>query len=307
MNEHKIVRKLMGSVFELIIIDNDKERAERFLEEGVNEIKRLENLLTEYQNSSFTSLLNKSAGVNPVPADKETYELILRCLQLSQLTQGSFDITVGPLKRLYNFRNEGFSLPEKSQIKKALSVIGYQHISLMEDWNVYLKKKGMHISFNAIGKGYAADCVKKMWQQTGVEKGVVNASGDLTVIGKKSDGQLWKIGIADPDNPDNILCYIPIDDASVATSGDYEQYFMKNGIRYAHTLDPKTGKPVTGIKSVTIISPKAELSDALATAVFVMGVKPGLHFINQLPQTHCLIIDDRNQISYSSNLVFEYV
>ena len=306
MEEYKIVRKLMGSIFELIIIDSDKQKAERLLEAGIFEIKRLENILTEFDKTSFTSLINQNAGVLPVKVNSEIYELISRCLHLSKLTQGSFDITVGPLKKLYNFKNEDFILPDKSSIKKALGLVGSQLISLAEDQSVFLKKKGMHISFNAIGKGYAADCVKQIWRDMGVENGIVNASGDLTVLGKKADGKLWKIGIADPDDPNNILCFIPVENSSVATSGDYEQFFVKNNKRYSHTIDPKTGKPVTGIKSVTVVSPRAEFCDALATAVFVMGIKVGIHFINQLPQTHCLIIDDQNQISHSTNLTFDY-
>jgi len=301
-----MTRKLMGSAFELIVLEDDKNLAELALEAGLNEIKRLEELLTEYEQTSFTSLLNKNAGKIPMQAEEEVYDLLKRCINVSQLTQGSFDITVGPLKKLYNFKNERFILPDKKAVKNALKLTGYQNISLLEDRNIFLQKTGMHISFNAIGKGYAADRVKKLWTNMGIQNGVVNASGDLTVLGKKADGEAWKIGIADPDDPEKILCYLPIDNASVATSGDYEQYFVKNGIRYAHTIDPKTGKPVTGIKSVTVISPGAELSDALATAVFVMGIKTGIHFINQLPHTHCLIIDDHNRISHSANLTFEY-
>ncbi|MCF2445181.1 FAD:protein FMN transferase [Dyadobacter sp. CY345] len=306
MDEFRLVEKLMGSAFELIIKDHDKARAEKFLAEGRDEIKRLENLLTEFADSSFTSLINKNAGVKPVQVDGEVYQLIQRSVGLSNLTQGSFDISVGPLKKLYNFKNEQFVFPEKSAVKKVLQFVGFQHISLLPDNHVFLKKKGMFISFAAIGKGYAADKVKKMWQQKGVENGVINASGDLTVIGKKTEERPWQIGIANPDQADDILCFLPIENASIATSGDYEQYFMRGGKRYSHTIDPRTGNPVSGIKSVSVVSPGAELCDALATAVFVMGVEVGLHFINQLPQTHCLIITDKNEVFHSRNLNFKY-
>ena len=306
MKEYKVVHKLMGSVFELIVVDNDKDRAEYLLRAGVAEIKRLEHNLTEYAKSSFTYRINENAGIQPVRVDQETYNLLMRCLQLSRLTQGSFDITSGPLKKLYNFKSESFALPDRNTIRAALELVGYEGIFLLDNEHVFLQKKGMHISFNAIGKGFAADCVKQMWIKMGVENGVINASGDLTVLGKKANGDLWKIGIGNPDQPEKVLCYLSVENASVATSGDYEQFFVNNGIRYAHTIDPKTGKPVTGIKSVTVVSPRAELSDALATAVFVMGIKTGIHFIDQLPQTHCLIVDDQNQISHSSDLVFEY-
>ena len=306
MDEFRLVEKLMGSAFELIIRDSDQTRAEALLMQGRDEIKRLENLLTEFDKSSFTSLINENAGIKPVQVNVEVYQLIQRCIGLSNLTQGAFDITVGPLKKLYNFKNEQFVFPEKSAVKKTLSSVDFKHISLLPDNYIFLKKRGMHISFAAIGKGYAADKVKKLWLEKGVAHGVINASGDLTVIGKKEDERPWQIGIANPDNTQDVLCFLPIQNASIATSGDYEQFFMRGGTRYAHTLDPRTGKPVSGIKSVTVVSPGAELSDALATAVFVMGVEVGLHFINQLPQTHCLIINDKNEVFHSRNLNFKY-
>lgn len=306
MDEFRLVEKLMGSAFELIIVDSDKIRAEQLLEEGRDEIKWLENMLTEFDQSSFTSMLNESAGIRPVEVDVEVYELIRRCIHLSNLTQGAFDITVGPLKKLYNFKNEGFVFPEKHAVKKILSFIGFQHISLLDNHKIFLKKKGMHISFAAVGKGYAADKVKALWLEKGVQNGVINASGDLTVIGKKSEEKPWQIGIANPDMANEVLCFLPVENASVATSGDYEQYFMRNGKRFSHNIDPRTGKPVSGIKSVTVISPGAELCDALATAVYVMGIEVGLHFINQLPQTHCLIINDKNEVFHSRNLNFKY-
>ncbi|MBE9465752.1 FAD:protein FMN transferase [Dyadobacter subterraneus] len=306
MNEFRLVERLMGSAFELIIVGDDKSRAENLLREGRDEIKRLERLLTEFDESSFTSQLNLNAGIKPVRVDAEVYELIKRCVNISNLTQGSFDITVGPLKKLYNFKNEQFVYPEKHAVKKTISLIGSQHISFLSDNFIFLKKKGMHISFAAVGKGYAADKVKQLWLSKGVKNAVINASGDLTVIGKKSEEKPWQIGIANPDAASEVLCYLPIENASIATSGDYEQFFMHNGKRYSHNIDPITGKPVSGIKSVTVISPGAELCDALATAVYVMGVEVGLHFINQLPQTHCLIINDKNKVFPSRNLNFKY-
>jgi thiamine biosynthesis lipoprotein len=306
MDEFRLVEKLMGSAFELIIVDCDKIRAQQLLEEGRDEIKRLENLLTEFDQSSFTSLLNENAGIKPVQVDPEVYQLIQRCINLSKLTQGTFDITVGPLKKLYNFKNEDFVFPEKSAVKKNLALTGFQHISLLENHEIFLKKKRMHISFAAIGKGYAADKVKALWLEKGVQNGVINASGDLTVIGRKTGEKPWQIGIANPDSANEVLCFLPLENASVATSGDYEQFFMRNEKRYSHNIDPRTGKPVSGIKSVTVISPGAELCDALATAVYVMGIEVGLHFINQLPQTHCLIITDKNEVFHSRNLNFKY-
>jgi thiamine biosynthesis lipoprotein len=294
--------KLMGSDFEFVIIDGEPELA---IDEAVGEVQRIEELLTEFSPTSQTSLINENAGIRPVFVDDEVFRLIKRCKDISELTQGAFDITCGLLKRLYNFKGGSFRPPEESALRAALGKTGSRKIQLTEPNRVFLTRQGMHIAFGAIGKGYAADMVKRKLIQRGVTNGVINASGDLTTFGRRADGSLWKVGIADPNDPTRLLFWIPLENASVATSGNYEQFFELNGIRYSHNIDPRTGMPVRGIKSVTIVSSSAELSDALATAVTIMGVDVGLHFIEQLPGTHCIIINDQNKIFTSRNLRVE--
>lgn len=146
-----------------------------------------------------------------------------------------------------------------------------------------------------------------MWLAGGVVSGYVNASGDLNAFGAKANGLPWNIGITNPDDREKIAMYVPLYGASVATSGDYEQYFIHKGTRYSHTIHPHTGWPVAGVKSVTVFSPSAELSDALATAVFVKRPKDGIDFINQLPQTHAIVIDEKNQLHFSKFLQYEAI
>ena len=291
----------MGSAFEFVIVATEA-RGEALLDAAVQEVKRIEYLLTEFSETSQTALLNRSSGGAPVTVDTETYALLQRCIMLSRLTQGAFDITAGVLKRLYNFKGGALVWPDPNTREQTLRKVGCQHIQLFDDHRVLLEKTGMRIGFGAIGKGYAADRVKTLLQREGVESAVINASGDLTAWGLRVDGTPWKVGIADPDDPARILLWLPADRVSVATSGDYEQFFERDGVRYSHNIDPKTGLPVHGVKSVTVVSASAELSDALATAVFVMGAEVGLHFISQLPETHCLIIDSDNNVHISKNL-----
>ena len=302
LKEYSIQSKLMGSAFEFIVLAENKTAGDHWLNESIRETKRIESLLTEFDESSQTSFINRNAGIRTVTIDKEVYELIERSNRISRLCDGAFDISAGVLKKLYNFRGENFTLPDHNKIKEALSKTGYQKIELSPPDKVYLSTIGMRIGFGAIGKGYAADQVKKLLQKNGVSSGVINASGDLTAWGNRANGEPWKTGIAHPDNPSEIIVWLPVNELSVATSGNYIQYFDVNGVRYSHNIDPKTGYPVTGIKSVSIISPCAELSDALATAVTVMGVNNGLHFINQLPQTHAIIVDEKNNIYSSQHL-----
>jgi FAD:protein FMN transferase len=307
MNEYRISAKLMGSAFGLVVVHEKEKVARELLNAGIQEIERIENLLSEFRPGSITSRINNEAGIKAVPVDDEVYGLTERCLQVSAITQGAFDITIKPLKALYNFKNRFFILPSNQIIRETLRNTGFKNIILdKENKSVFLSRKKMAISFASIGKGYAADRVKQKWINTGLHAGVINASGDLTTIGQRADGTPWKVGIAHPDKKNEIMFYLPVCDASIATSGDYEQYFMHNGTRYSHIINPKSGLPVKGIKSVSVISGSAELSDALATAVYVMGVESGLYFINQLPDTHCLILNEKNQSFFSKNLVLSY-
>ncbi len=301
LQEFRRQAKLMGSAFEFVILADDGA-GENLLDIAVEEVKRIEYLLTEFSESSQTSLINRCAGIRAVEVDAEVYALIKRSKEISAITQGAFDVTSGLLKKMYNFKGRQFTLPDEAQLKKALACVGYVHINLLDGHRVYLDKPNMHIGFGAIGKGYAADSVKELLVKNGVTSGVINASGDLTAWGTRADGKPWKVGIANPNDRDQTMAWIPIQQASVATSGDYEQYFEIEGIRYSHSINPKTGKPVKGIKSVTIVSPRAELSDALATAVTIMGVEVGMHFIEQLPHVHCLIVTDENKVFTSKHL-----
>jgi FAD:protein FMN transferase len=294
--------RLMGSDFELIVVDENPEQGQEHLLAGINEIRRIEALLTEFSETSQTVHINRQAGIGPVTVDAEVYGLLERCRQLSRLSQGAFDVSAGVLKPLYDFKRGQAGFPTRSLLNTARQRVGYHHIDLMPGNRVFLRKQGMRIGFGAIGKGYAADRARALLEARGVKQGVINASGDLTAWGTQPDGSPWKIGIADPTSPDKVLLWLPVENASVATSGNYEQFFDDNGIRYSHNLDPRSGLPTRYLKSVTVVSSHAELSDALATAVMVMGIDVGMHLINQIPGTHCLLINEHNEVITSKQL-----
>jgi thiamine biosynthesis lipoprotein len=302
LKEYTSHHHLMGSAFEFIVVAENEHEGKALLEQSVTEVKRMEALLTEFSEESDTARINRNAGQGEVQVDEEVFQLIERCNNISKLTGGAFDISAGSLKKLYNFKGERFELPDHQTILAALNKTGYTRIELKTPDKVRLSVPGMHIGFGAIGKGYAADRVKLMLKQKGVKSGVINASGDLTAWGTRVNGDPWKTGIAHPDDLSKIILWLPLDDMSVATSGNYIQYFDFKGLRYSHNIDPKSGYPVRGIKSVSIISPSAELSDALATAVTVMGKKAGLYLIDQLPNTYCIIVDEYNKIFSSKKI-----
>lgn len=304
VSSHQRVMKLMGNRFEITVVSDDAEWANRRIDDAVDEISRLERLLTTFNESSQTQEINRYAGIKPVKVDQEVFDLIQRSLRISKLTQGSFDITYGSIdKRLWNFDTNMTSLPDKDVAKESVRLINYRNVLLNEsDCSVYLKEKGMRINFGGIGKGYAADRAKYVLQHRGVLNGIVNASGDLTTWGRQPNGKEWTIGIADPNKKQTPFSFLNITDMSVATSGNYEKYAIIDGKKYSHTINPKTGLPIEGIKSVTIITNNAELADAMATPVMVMGIKAGLNLINQIKNIACIIINDNDKVYTSDNI-----
>ncbi len=304
LQSFKRIQKLMGNTFELTVVAEDEAWANAKLDRAVDEIKRIEALLTTFDERSQTNHINQQAGVAAVKVDREVFSLIERSIRISKITDGAFDLSYGSIdKRLWNFDQHMSALPSADQAKAMVRLINYQNIILdHENCTVKLKEKGMRIGFGGIGKGYAAEMAKALLKREGVVSGIVNASGDLTAWGNQPNGQPWTIGVVNPDHKQLPFSYLNVTDMAVATSGNYEKYVMIDGIKYSHTINPKTGLPVRGIKSVTIISPNAEIADAMATPVTIMGVKAGLNLINQIHHLACIIIDDNNQIYTSKNI-----
>ena len=304
LTEFRKTERLMGNSFEITVVGEDEFWAHEKIDLAFAEIRRIERLLTTFDDNSQTNQINRQAGISPVKVDKEVFDLIERSLRISAVTDGAFDITYGSVdKRLWNFDKTMTALPDPNTAKSMVRLINYRKVILdKDDCSVMLKEKGMRIGFGGIGKGYAAEMAKALLKKEGVHSGIVNASGDLTAWGYQPNGEPWTIGIANPDNAGLPFSYMNITDMAVATSGNYEKFIIINGSKYSHTINPKTGLPVTGIKSVTIISPNAEIADAMATPVTIMGVRAGLNLINQIQHIECIIIDDDNKIFSSKNI-----
>ena len=304
MEIHQKIVKLMGNRFEISIVSDDKNWALQRIDLAIKEIQRIENILTTFNEKSQTNLINKYAGIKPIKVDLEVINLIERSIRISNLTQGAFDITYGSIdKKLWNFDTNMTSLPSKALAKKMVRLINYKNIEIDKSSStVFLKEKGMRIGFGGIGKGYAAEMAKKEMQNHAVQSGIVNASGDLTVWGNQPNGKPWTIGIANPNNANFHFSSLELTNTSIATSGNYEKYISINGKKYSHTINPKTGLPIEGIKSVTIITPNAEFADAMATPISVMGKDVGLNLINQIKDLEGIIIDDFDNIYTSKNI-----
>ncbi len=303
---YKRTLKLMGSRFEITVVANSETEANHFMDVAIEEITRIEKLISSWDPNSETSAVNAAAGKNPVKVSPELFKLIQRAISISKLTDGAFDITYASMDRIWKFDGSMKEMPSEEMIKASVEKVGYQNI-VMDEANstVFLKKEGMKIGFGAIGKGYAADKAKELLISKGVVAGIINASGDMNTWGKQPNGKDWMVAITNPMDKNKAFALLPIEHGAVVTSGDYEKYVNFNGKRYAHIIDPRTGYPATGIISATVFAPKAELADALATSVFVMGIDAGIDRINQLPHIECIIVDDQGKIHQSENIKIE--
>jgi FAD:protein FMN transferase len=303
----KRVLKLMGTRFEFTAVATDNDLADNGIEIGIKEVRRIEKIISSWDGNSQTSKINHQAGLQPVKVDQELFDLVARSLRISELTNGAFDISFASVGRLWRFDGSMLQPPAPDLIKASIAKINYRNIILNpQDTTVFLREKGMRIGFGAIGKGYAAEMAKQAMIAKGIESGVVSAAGDLTTWGKREDGQVWDVAIAKPDKSHKIMAWLIADNTSVVTSGNYEKFFMYEGKRYSHILDPRTGYPTTGIKSATIVCTNAELGDALATTMFVLGQDEGLALINQLNGIECLLITDNDELISSNNLSINF-
>lgn len=298
--------KLMGSRFDITVVAQNEEIGYINIEEAIAEISRIEKLISSWDPDSETSLINKNAGIKPVKVSDELFKLIERAKVVSEITDGAFDISYASMDEVWKFDGSMTHPPTPAEIKRSIARVGYKKIILnSEQGTVFLKDVGMKIGFGGIGKGYAADRTKELLISKQVKAGIINASGDLTTWGTKASGEKWLIGIANPLSKEKIFSWVPVVESSVATSGNYEKFVTFNGTKYSHIIDPRTGYPTSGINSVSIFSKSAELCDALATAVFIMGRDSGLAFIDQLPGTEAIIVDSNNKIFKSSGILFD--
>ncbi|WP_350287333.1 FAD:protein FMN transferase [uncultured Croceitalea sp.] len=303
VNVSKVV-KLMGTRFDITVVAQSEDIGYIYINEAIAEITRIEKIISSWDGNSETTKVNKNAGLQAVEVSEELFGLIERAKKISEITDGAFDISYASVDTIWKFNGAMKQLPSKETVAASVAKIGYNDIILdTEKSTVFLKKKGMKIGFGAIGKGYAADKAKALLMSKGVPGGIINASGDLTTWGTKDTGEKWMVGITNPLDKTKVFSWLPVIESSVATSGNYEKYILFKGQKYSHIIDPRTGYPTKGILSVSIFAKSAELCDALATAVFIMGRDSGIHMINQLEGVEVVVVDEENEVHKSSGIV----
>jgi thiamine biosynthesis lipoprotein len=294
-NDLNIFRRamwLMGSQFEISVVGNDRLWAEDRITIAVNEINRVEKLLSTFSDSSKVNEINRNAGISPVKVDAEIFRLIDRSLQVSELTYGAFDIT---------YFSADAQNDEHGNTPVLSTCNSYQNVVLdAKAMTIFLKEKGMRIGFAANSKGYAADRAKYVMQMHGISSGVININGDLLTWGLQPNNEPWTVGAADPEQSMQPYADLNISNMSVASAVNAEKYTGANTKKYIRIANLKKGFPVSEITSVSVISPSAEFSDAMANPLMTMGINAGMYLINKLNQIACVIIDDNNRV-YTSN------
>ncbi|MRX39041.1 FAD:protein FMN transferase [Flavobacterium sp. LC2016-23] len=293
---------LMGSRFDITIVAEDSLTAETLIKETIAEIIRIENLISDWKSDSQVSEVNQNAGIRAVKVDPEVFDLTKRAIAISKITNGAFDISFAALEKVWKYDGSMTKIPTPEQIKKSVEKVGYQNIVLDSiQSTIFLKLPGMKIGFGSIGKGYAADKAREVMEAKGVKAGIVNASGDLTTWGKQPNGKEWTIGITNPFDTDKFVKIFSLKREAVTTSGNYEKFVELNGKRYSHIINPITGYPATGLVSVTVFGPSAEMANGFSTSLIVLGKEAGLQLIHKYPEYSCLMITDKGKVFKSKN------
>lgn len=292
---------IMGTVVQVELWSEDQGAGKAAMAAVMDEMRRIDRAMSTYKEDSEVSLVNRKAAEEPVTISDELFDLITRSLQMSELTGGAFDITYASAGRLYDFRRK--IKPSEEALAKALPAINYHHILLdREGSTVKFSQVGVHIDLGGIAKGHAVDRCIALLQARGIKQAIVTAGGDSRIIGDHH-GRPWIVGIRDPRQEGKVVAALPLSDAAISTSGDYERYFEANGVRYHHIINPTNGRPVNGVRSVTVVGSDSTTMDALSTSVFVMGVRKGMALVERLAKVEAVIVDANGKMYYSTGLM----
>ena len=297
---YKEERAIMGTAILAEVWSSDADQAQKGIAAVMQEMRRIDELMSPYKEDSELSLVNREAADHPVKISRELFNLIERSLYFSRISHGAFDITFSSVGYMYDYR-EGIA-PTEAEIKQALPGINYRHLILDRNAStIRFARKGMRIDLGGIAKGFAVDNSIAILSKMGFHQALVTAGGDSRILGDKN-GKPWMTGIRDPRKKGESVVVIPLSDAAISTSGDYERYFMRDGVRYHHILNPKTGKSVHDTRSATVIGPDATTTDALSTTLFVLGWEKAMQLLKTLPGIDAVIIDSSGKLHNSSGL-----
>ncbi len=294
------VQDKMGTRVEVQLWSDDAAAAEALLSAAMAEFDRIEQAMSTYIETSEMSRVNRLAATRPQPVSAELFTLLQKALEISALTDGAFDITYDSIGYLYDYRAGQY--PDPLEVEALLDKINYRHVLLNDERRtVAFAVPGVRINLGGIAKGYAVEQVIGLLQAAGVKHALATAGGDTRILGRRLEAP-WVVGIRDPDNADAVFTRIALEDEAISTSGDYERFFIEDGVRYHHILNPASGTSADGVRSVSVIGPSATVTDGLSTSVFVMGRERGLALIDRLPDYEALIVLSDSEYAVSAGL-----
>jgi FAD:protein FMN transferase len=302
-------RKCMGTLCEIKAFHHDEALVRRAVDRGLAEMDRIEALTTSWNDRSDVAHVNQAAGKAAVTVDRDTLTVVQKGLWIGEKTEGAFDITVGVFKGLWRFDedNDG-GLPDPREVKKRAKLVNYRDV-IVDDAasTVKLRRPGQRLNLEGLAKGYGVDAAVRAMRAEGLHDFIFHAGGDLFAAGRKGARE-WRVGIQDPRAPrGRIIFELSLSNKAFNTSGDYERFVMKDGVRYHHILDARTGFPARGCRSVTLLADDAFTADTLDTAIFAAGPKLGMAIIEELPGVEGVIVDADNNVLVSSGLVGKLV
>ncbi len=297
-NHLKTIQKtepIMGTDVTITVVARSIEEGEAAIEAGMAELRRLDAMMSLYKDDSEITRVNLAAGKNPVKVSPEMIELVEQAAKVSKLSGGVFDVTIGPLVVLWQMRLKEGTVPTDQEIARIRPLVNYRNIVINKKAStLFLKKPGMIMDFGGM-KGYLADRVADVVKKRGISNAVIALAGDIWVLGHREDGKPWRIGVQHPREHDKILTVLNLSDKYISTSGDYERFVIKGKKRYHHIIDPRTGKPSTGVISVTLIGSPGAFIDPLAKAPFILGAEEGLKIVKRLG-ADAIIVDDQGKV-----------
>jgi FAD:protein FMN transferase len=292
---------IMGTAVRVELWHEDETAGRAAIAVVMAEMQRIDKLMSTYKEDSELSRVNREAAKHPVVVTRELFDLVSRSLEVSEMTAGAFDITYASAGHLYNYRRK--IKPSAEALEEALPAIDYRHVILNNtDTSIAFKHDGVRVDLGGIAKGHAVDRAAGLLKARGIKWAIVSAGGDSRIIGDRQ-GRPWMVGIRDPRREKEMAAILPLSDTAVSTSGDYERYFELDGVRYHHIISPASGRPATGVLSVTVVGRDSTTMDALSTSVFVMGVERGLSLVESLADVEAVIIDAVGHMHYSSGLL----
>lgn len=298
-SRQKTVQKtgtIMGTEVTVTVVAGSEETGAAAINAAMAELKRLDAMMSLYKDESEITKVNLSAGKNPVTVSPEMIELAEQSAVVSKLTNGVFDVTMGPLIVLWQIRTKEGKIPTDGELAAIRPRIGYENILVdKKSSTIFLKNPGMIMDFGGCAKGYAADKAAEALRKRGIENGIVAVAGDIRVMGRRPDNKPWRIGVQHPREKDKALTVLELSEKFISTSGDYERFQIVNKKRYHHILDPRTGRPSEGMESVTVIGDRGSIVDPLTTALFILGTQEGMKIVKKLGYD-AIFVDDKGKI-----------